>query len=111
MKFLPSNTLESITNLDISSKPNKIYEIDYPKKPDLGFDIHDALDLWGIQGVHDGLPLGYLQLRLTVSDSGGNLGRVGQVLVVAKRVDGAPFSVLPDVIVAELACHPQKRSV
>ena len=72
-------------------------------------DIHDALDVGGVEAVDDGLPPGDLELRLAVGERGGRGGRVRQGPVLAEGVGGAALGVLPDVVVAELARRPQQR--
>lgn len=68
-------------------------------------ELHDALELGSVEGVNDGLPLRDLQLALPVGESGGDRRRIGEVLVVAKPVDGPPPHVFSHVVVAELACR------
>ncbi|GMN54240.1 hypothetical protein TIFTF001_023375 [Ficus carica] len=74
----------------------------------VGLDVHDALDLGGVEVVHDGLPAGDLELRLSVGEGGGDGGGVGEAPVLAEAVEGTALGVLSDVVVAELPRRPDK---
>lgn len=74
-----------------------------------GLDVHDALDLGGIELVDDDLPASNLELRLSVGKGGGDDGGIGEAPVVAEGVDGPALGVLSDVVVAEFARRPQQR--
>lgn len=75
-----------------------------------GFDLNDALDFGGVEGVDDDLPLSDLQLGLGVGDGGGDRGGVGEILAVSEGGDGSSLGVLPDIVVRELGGGSEERA-
>ena len=73
-------------------------------------NLHDALDFGRVERVHDCLSPGDLKLGLSVGERGGDRRRVREVSVLAKGVDDATFSVLPDVVVGEFTGCSEKRA-